>query len=159
MSAAPRHVLLISLHTCPLEQPGSGDAGGMNVYVRHLAEALVDAGHTVDMATLDRGRGAPAVAGVRRTRIREGLRLLTVSLPGAAGASKEDLPGFTAAFASDARTPASPRAPKPPPIRRSQSRRVRPARGFGFVMADPFGNSRGLGAGCLASLSPGRGPG
>ena len=61
MSAAPRHVLLISLHTCPLEQPGSGDAGGMNVYVRHLAEALVDAGHTVDMATLDRGRGAPAV--------------------------------------------------------------------------------------------------
>ena len=99
MSAAPRHVLLISLHTSPLEQPGSGDAGGMTVYVRHLAEALVDAGHTVDMATLDRGRGAPAVAGVRRTRIREGLRLLTVSLPGAAGASKEDLPGFTAAFA------------------------------------------------------------
>lgn len=99
MSAAPRHVLLISLHTCPLEQPGSGDAGGMNVYVRHLAEALVDAGHTVDMATLDRGRGAPDVAGVRSTRIRAGLRLLTVALPGAAGASKEDLPGFTTAFA------------------------------------------------------------
>ncbi|MFI7495266.1 glycosyltransferase [Kocuria sp. M4R2S49] len=99
MSAAPRHVLLISLHTSPLEQPGSGDAGGMNVYVRHLAEALVDAGHTVDMATLDRGAGAPSPAGVRSTRIRAGLRLLTVSLPGAAGASKEDLPGFTSAFA------------------------------------------------------------
>ena len=31
----------------------------MNVYVRQLAGALVDAGHTVDMATLDRDPGAP----------------------------------------------------------------------------------------------------
>ena len=76
MSAEPLHVLLISLHTCPLEQPGSGDAGGMNVYVRHLAEALVAAGHTVDMATLDRAPGAPRTAGVRTTAIRAGLRLL-----------------------------------------------------------------------------------
>src|SRR5436305_2894075 len=44
-----------------------------------------------------------------------------------------------AALASEARTPARPRAPKPPPIRRSQSRRVRPAREFEFVMAKPFG--------------------
>lgn len=99
MSAAPLHVLLISLHTCPLEQPGSGDAGGMNVYVRQLAGALVDAGHTVDMATLDRGTGAPRTAGVQVTGIREGLRLLTVSLPGAAGAVKEELPHLTSAFA------------------------------------------------------------
>lgn len=109
MSAAPLHVLLISLHTCPLEQPGSGDAGGMNVYVRQLAGALVDAGHTVDMATLDRGAGAPRTAGVRVTRIREGLRLLTVSLPGAAGAVKEELPRLTPAFADVLRG----RAPRP----------------------------------------------
>ena len=109
MSAEPLHVLLISLHTCPLEQPGSGDAGGMNVYVRHLAEALVAAGHTVDMATLDRAPGAPRTAGVRTTAIRAGLRLLTVSLPGAAGAAKEQLPALTSAFASVLRA----QAPRP----------------------------------------------
>lgn len=109
MSDAPLHVLLISLHTSPLEQPGSGDAGGMNVYVRQLAGALVDAGHTVDMATLDRDPGAPRTAGMRASRIRAGLRLLTVSLPGAAGAVKEDLPGLTGAFAEVLRA----EAPRP----------------------------------------------
>ncbi|MXZ30026.1 MAG: glycosyltransferase [Acidimicrobiia bacterium] len=33
-------VAVISLHTSPLVQPGSGDSGGMNVYVRELAAAL-----------------------------------------------------------------------------------------------------------------------
>ena len=31
---------VISMHTSPLVQPGSGDSGGMNVYVRELAAAL-----------------------------------------------------------------------------------------------------------------------
>lgn len=35
---------LISLHTSPLLQPGSGDSGGMNVYVRELGSALAQAG-------------------------------------------------------------------------------------------------------------------
>ncbi|MET0145058.1 MAG: glycosyltransferase [Ilumatobacteraceae bacterium] len=35
---------LISLHTSPLLQPGSGDSGGMNVYVREVASALAQAG-------------------------------------------------------------------------------------------------------------------
>ena len=34
------HVAVISLHTSPLVQPGSGDSGGMNVYVRELSAAL-----------------------------------------------------------------------------------------------------------------------
>ncbi|MDQ3469250.1 MAG: glycosyltransferase [Actinomycetota bacterium] len=37
-------VALISLHTSPLVQPGSGDSGGMNVYVREVASALAQAG-------------------------------------------------------------------------------------------------------------------
>jgi D-inositol-3-phosphate glycosyltransferase len=41
--AVPR-VALISLHTSPLAQPGSGDSGGMNVYVREVASALAQAG-------------------------------------------------------------------------------------------------------------------
>lgn len=35
---------IVSLHTSPLVQPGSGDSGGMNVYVRELAGSLAQAG-------------------------------------------------------------------------------------------------------------------
>lgn len=45
----PQRIAMISLHTSPLEQPGSGDAGGMNVYIRHLALALADLGVQVDV--------------------------------------------------------------------------------------------------------------
>jgi len=37
-------VAMLSLHTSPLVQPGSGDAGGMNVYVRELVSSLAQAG-------------------------------------------------------------------------------------------------------------------
>ncbi len=35
---------ILSLHTSPLAQPGTGDGGGMNVYVRELVGALAQAG-------------------------------------------------------------------------------------------------------------------
>src|SRR5829696_10275531 len=40
-------VAMLSLHTSPLVQPGVGDAGGMNVFVRELGAALAQAGCTV----------------------------------------------------------------------------------------------------------------
>lgn len=46
-----RRVAMLSLHTSPLEQPGGGDAGGMNVYVRALALELAAAGIVVDIYT------------------------------------------------------------------------------------------------------------
>lgn len=42
---------MLSLHTSPLDQPGGGDAGGMNVYVRQLALELAAAGVLVDIYT------------------------------------------------------------------------------------------------------------
>ena len=39
-----RRVAIISLHTSPLAQPGVGDSGGMNVYVREMASALAQKG-------------------------------------------------------------------------------------------------------------------
>ena len=94
--ACPDRVLLLSMHTSPVDQPGSGDAGGMNVYVWHLARALAQAGWLVDMATLDRN---PSHAeGVHPSVIARGIRLLAVSLPGAATAPKQDLPRFTEPF-------------------------------------------------------------
>jgi len=38
------NVAILSLHTSPLMQPGAGDSGGMNVYVREMAAALAHAG-------------------------------------------------------------------------------------------------------------------
>ncbi|MCB0964113.1 MAG: glycosyltransferase [Acidimicrobiales bacterium] len=35
---------VLSLHSSPLAQPGTGDSGGMNVYVRELAAALAQSG-------------------------------------------------------------------------------------------------------------------
>ena len=33
-------VAYLSIHTSPLAVPGSGDAGGMNVYVHELAQTM-----------------------------------------------------------------------------------------------------------------------
>lgn len=46
--------LVLSLHSSPWSEPGTGDAGGMNVYVRHTCAELVAAGHTVRCLTLPR---------------------------------------------------------------------------------------------------------
>ena len=42
---------MVSLHTSPLDQPGTGDAGGMNVYVIELAKRLARQGVQVDIFT------------------------------------------------------------------------------------------------------------
>lgn len=39
-----RSLAVLSLHTSPLVLPGSGDSGGMNVYVRELVSSLAQAG-------------------------------------------------------------------------------------------------------------------
>jgi D-inositol-3-phosphate glycosyltransferase len=46
-----RRVAVFSMHTSPLAQPGAGDGGGMNVYVRALASALARAGIDCDVYT------------------------------------------------------------------------------------------------------------
>lgn len=48
---ALRRVALLSVHTSPLEQPGSGDAGGLNVYVSQTARHLARTGVEVDIFT------------------------------------------------------------------------------------------------------------
>lgn len=56
-----RRVALLSLHTSPMEQPGSGDAGGMNVYIRELASALAETGVEVEIFTRSTSANQPAV--------------------------------------------------------------------------------------------------
>lgn len=55
-----RRVAVISLHTSPLLQPGSGDSGGMNVYVREIGSSLAQSGlQCVTYTRADR-EGLPA---------------------------------------------------------------------------------------------------
>ena len=44
-------IALVCLHTSPLDTPGSGDAGGMNVYLLGVAHGLVSAGFDVELLT------------------------------------------------------------------------------------------------------------
>jgi len=46
-----RRVAMVSVHTSPLAQPGTGDAGGMNVYVLNTARELARAGVEVEIFT------------------------------------------------------------------------------------------------------------
>ena len=48
---APRRIATISLHTSPLDQPGTGDAGGLNVYVVEVAKQLANRGTEVEIFT------------------------------------------------------------------------------------------------------------
>jgi D-inositol-3-phosphate glycosyltransferase len=54
-------VAFLSLHTSPLDLPGTGDSGGMNVFVRVVAERLADRGVAVDVFTRCAGRRVPEV--------------------------------------------------------------------------------------------------
>ena len=46
-----RRVGLISVHTSPLDQPGAGDGGGLNVYVNEVARRMGSRGVEVDIFT------------------------------------------------------------------------------------------------------------
>lgn len=46
-----RRVALLSVHTSPLDTPGTGDGGGLNVYVREVMTRLASRGVEVDVFT------------------------------------------------------------------------------------------------------------
>src|SRR5438270_7492887 len=62
MPGLPRRIATISFHTSPLEQPGTGDAGGLNVYVVEVAKRLAARGVEVEIFTRAVSRDAPPVA-------------------------------------------------------------------------------------------------
>jgi D-inositol-3-phosphate glycosyltransferase len=59
-----RRLAVLSVHTSPLAQPGAGDGGGMNVYVRALATALARAGVECDVLTRRDHPGQPTVVDI-----------------------------------------------------------------------------------------------
>jgi D-inositol-3-phosphate glycosyltransferase len=59
-----RRLAVLSLHSSPLAQPGTADAGGMNVYVRELAAALARSGVHCDVYTRAVSPTTPAIVSV-----------------------------------------------------------------------------------------------
>jgi D-inositol-3-phosphate glycosyltransferase len=59
-----RRLAILSVHTSPLAQPGLGDGGGLNVYVRALASSLARAGIECDVFTRAEQRGVQRVVEV-----------------------------------------------------------------------------------------------
>ena len=82
-----RRLAVLSLHTSPLAQPGTGDGGGMNVYVRELASALSQAGGGSTVFTRRTDDHTPTVVDVE-----PGFRVVHVEA-GAHDLPKEKLPG------------------------------------------------------------------
>lgn len=88
-----RRLAMLSLHTSPLAQPGTGDGGGMNVYVRELATALARAGATCDVFTRAWSPGLAPVVDVE-----PGLRVHHVPAGPLAPVAKEALPAVVDEF-------------------------------------------------------------
>jgi D-inositol-3-phosphate glycosyltransferase len=59
---APRRVAVLSVHTSPLEQPGTGDAGGMNVYISQTAMEMANRGIQVEVFTRATSSEQPPIA-------------------------------------------------------------------------------------------------
>jgi D-inositol-3-phosphate glycosyltransferase len=83
---------VLSLHSSPLAQPGVGDSGGMNVYVRELAASLAQAG--VDTTVYVR-RWAPDLPD--EVAVEPGLRVVHLDA-GPVDLAKEALPDTVDAF-------------------------------------------------------------
>jgi D-inositol-3-phosphate glycosyltransferase len=84
---------VLSYHTSPLAQPGTGDGGGMNVYVRELSSALARRGHEVDVFT----RRDDPVPGDLVT-VEPGFRVHHVAAGPATALSRDEFERFVPAF-------------------------------------------------------------
>ncbi|WP_029535859.1 D-inositol-3-phosphate glycosyltransferase [Saccharopolyspora spinosa] len=93
----PRRAAVFSLHTSPLEQPGTGDAGGMNVYIAQTAKRLADAGTEVEIFTRATSSDIPPIA-----ELAPGVLVRNVVAGPFEGLDKNDLPSQLCAFAAGA---------------------------------------------------------
>jgi len=84
---------MLSVHTSPLHQPGTGDAGGMNVYIVELAKRLAERDVEVEIFTRATAGGLPC-----RVELAPGVTVRHVDAGPYEGLAKEDLPAQLCAF-------------------------------------------------------------
>lgn len=88
---------VVSFHSSPLHEPGSGDAGGMTVYVRQVARSLAARGVHTDIFTRS------ASPDDRVTSLGDGVRVIPIEAGPRSEVSKEDLPSFIDGFSDGVR--------------------------------------------------------
>lgn len=95
MSGDTLRVAMLSVHTSPLEQPGTGDAGGMNVYITELSRALAESGAEIEIFTRRTSSAQPAVV-----EVGEGILVRHIIAGPFEGLDKNDLPGQLCYFSA-----------------------------------------------------------
>lgn len=80
-------IAILSVHTSPLHQPGTGDAGGMNVYIAETAKRIAQRGIEVEIFTR-----ATSVADLEDKYLADGVRVRHISAGPFEGLRKDDLP-------------------------------------------------------------------
>jgi D-inositol-3-phosphate glycosyltransferase len=89
-------IATLMVHTSPLDQAGTGDAGGMNIYVVETAKKMAESGVQVDIYTRANKSGMPA-----SVEITEGVTVKHLEVGHHEGLSKEELPGQISALTSE----------------------------------------------------------
>lgn len=95
---------MLSVHTSPLAQPGSGDAGGMNVYIDAVARRMARRGVSVEVFTRATASDQPP-----RIEVEPGYAVRNVLAGPFGGVVKEDLPALLCPFAAHVLRAATPR--------------------------------------------------
>lgn len=95
VNALPRRIAVISVHTSPLDQPGTGDAGGLNVYVVETSKRLARRGVEVDIYTRATRAELP-----QDVELAPGVRVRHIEAGPFGGLRKEDLPSQLCAMTS-----------------------------------------------------------
>ena len=86
-------IAVLCMHTSPLAQPGTGDVGGMNVYVRELTSSLARAGVECDVYVRADDPAMPATVSVE-----PGFRVHHVVAGPVAAVEKESLRALVPLF-------------------------------------------------------------
>lgn len=89
-------IATLMVHTSPLDQPGVGDAGGMNIYVLESAERMAAMGVQVDIFTR---RTNSQVADI--VDVSPGVRVIQLNVGPLSGVTKEELPKLTPNLAEE----------------------------------------------------------
>jgi D-inositol-3-phosphate glycosyltransferase len=89
-------VATLSVHTSPLDQPGTGDAGGLNVYVLEASRRLAELGVSVEVFTRATSSALPPVV-----ELSPGVLVRHVIAGPYEGLDKADLPAQLCTFTSE----------------------------------------------------------
>ena len=80
-------IAVVMVHTSPLEQPGIGDAGGMNIYVAESAKRIAESGIKVDIFTRKLSDNDPLWV-----EFSPGVRICNLDIP--VNTKKEEIPNL-----------------------------------------------------------------